>query len=348
VLLGGGRDAPWAIAVDDDSVYATFYFRPNGLLPWQTHIRVYDKQGNLKWARASDQSGGVFSAACGVALDNPYVFVADAGLEGVVVLRRIYRTLGAVAPSAIPLGEVVAVRQRDGVAVLDVDYTVAAPDDPTVTVRAGAFAVTSNSVPHLADFVPMRTFVDGTSSNTGPGLVPGTLRRLSWDMKADGVTNQIPRFGNVKVAVMAKDSGGLLDLHLLHIPAVGTNEAFAIDRTPLQQSDLLPLWFWLLSSGDTNIVLSAGTITGIRAPYLGETLAEGTNTTDRGRAYLFEQAGVREATPVELRVAREASTPGSVVQWTPRREPPQAGAKVNAFNFQTGPTNGWWVVPLTP
>lgn len=345
---------PLGIAVDDDSVYACFGY-PSYMSGWTARVAVYDKYGSLRWTCAYyytyegqlAQSGpSVLRNPRGIALRNPYVYVADESL-GVAVLHRIHRTLGTLVPSPIPLAEVLSCRQREGTSILDVDYAADDSSEATVTAYAGAF-VSTNAVLRLDDFVPMRTFVDGTGTNMGPGIATGVVRRLSWDMVADGVSAKLPQYGNVRVSVMVKDSHGLLDFHFLHIPAIGTNAAFTIDRTPLRGSDLLPLWFWFLAAGDASVRLSGGQVLGVGGAYDGLTLAQGTNTTAEGRAFLFERLNVREATANELRLAREASTPGQVAQWTPRRDPPPAGSKVNAFNFVTSPTNGWWVVPLTP
>jgi hypothetical protein len=148
---------------------------------------------------------------------------------------------------------------------------------------------------------------------------------------------------------MVKDNRRLLDLHFLTIPAVGTNASFQINRAPLFQKDFLPLWFWLLASGDTAITQSGKQVLGNGGDYAGEILADDTNTMARGRDFLFERLNVRAATTQQLQIAREASTPGSgtnVTLWTPRREPPPTGEKVNEFNFVTSPTNGWWVIRL--
>lgn len=332
-----------SLGVDEHNVYVGVgqYF-PNSV--W-SYFQVYDKYGGLQF---NVRDAGTLRWPVGMLVGNPMSLIMDMGIPGVLPFRRVYRTLGTLAQNAIPLVDVLAVNQRNGVPVLDVDYLVNDDNDSAVTVRAGAFAVGSNAMPNLADFVPMRTFVDGTAVNAGTGVVTRLVHRLSWDMAADGMAAKIPQFGNLKVSLMAKDNRGLMDFHFLNIPAMTPNPAFKIDRTPLQQSDFLPLWFWLLAAGDTNLNLTTGTVSGVSAPYAGTVLAQGTNTTDSGRAFLFERLNVREATAGELKIAREASTTNRVSEWTPRQEPPWTGYKVNAFNFVTSPTNGWWVVPLTP
>lgn len=338
----GSWSSAFALGVDEHNVYVAMgqYY----VAPW-SYFQVYDKFGALLF---HIKDAGSAKSPVGILAGNPTCLIMDMSIPGVLPFRRVFRTLGTLTPNSIPLVDVLSVRQRNGVPVLDVDYLVNDENDSNVTVRAGAFAVVSNEVPRLHDFVPMRTFVDGTAVNAGTGVVTRQVHRLSWDMAADGMAAKIPQFGNVKVSLMAKDNRGLMDFHFLNIPAMTPNAAFKIDRTPLQQSDFLPLWFWLLAAGDTNLSLTTGTVSGVSAPYAGTVLAQGTNTTDSGRAFLFERLNVREATASELKIAREASTTNRVSEWTPRQEPPWTGYKVNTFNFVTSPTNGWWVVPLTP
>ena len=77
-------------------------------------------------------------------------------------------------------------------------------------------------------------------------------------------------------------------------------------------------------------------------------LASGTSTTAAGRAFLFAKMGLREATPDEVKRAREAGTPGVINQWAPKFQvgPGERPAAVNAYGFDTG-ADGYWVVPIT-
>lgn len=335
------------ISVDAHCVYVCFGFNPGTSSEWTPHIIAYDKFGTILWMWTNRSATGPFTYPSGVAIDNPFIYVLDYGGSFVQTFRRIFRTLGAFPPDPIPLTDVLSVSQRNGAPVLDVDYVAADENDSNVTVYAAAFvAATSNAPPTLDGIVPMRTFVEGTSTNIGPGMPTGAQRRLSWDMESDGVTNRIAQWGNLKVALMARDRRDLLDLHFLSIPAIGTNAAMTISRDPLQNADFLPVWFWWLGAGDSNLTLNAGQVIGVGGAFDGQVLAAGTNTTAVGRSFLFSRMNLREASADEIQRAREGTTAGTVLEWTPRREPPAAGSKVNAINFVTYPTNGWWVVPL--
>ncbi len=334
----------FSVAVDIHSVYVGL-MQSYSSAPQATYLQAYDKYGTLLWQSVTTNTLPL-RWVTGISAGSPLAYIADFSGPYVLPLRRIFRTLGPLVPNPIPLAEVLAVNQRNGSAVLDVDYRVTDENDATVTVYAAAFAIRTNAVPHLSDIVPMRTFVDETSSNIGPGVLTGVAHRLSWDTAADNLAGKLPQYGNLKVALLAKDNRGLLDMHFLQIPAVGTNVSFKISRDALLDTDMLPLWFWLLAAGDTNVSLNNGQVLGLGGAYDGQLLAQSTNTTTAGRAFLFSRLNVREATAGELTTARQAGTTNAVIQWDPRRQPPAAGSKVNAFNFVTYPTNGWWVVPL--
>ncbi len=339
----------WGVAVDDASIYIAGRQRGSGLYPYNMRLWITDKTGAVRgtcsWLGATTQDS---VAPFGIAVGSPYLYVATLEDDRVHTVRRIYRTLGAVTNNAIPLAEVYAVKQREGTHTIDIDYVVSDPDDATVTVYAIAFAGVTNDTPGLAEVMPVRTLLEGTASNVGPGIATGPVHRLTWDSGTDGLAEKIADYGALRVALLVRDGRAPLDLHMLELPAVGTGAALTINRAPLFDEDLLPLWFWLLAAGDADIALNAGELRGVSGDYAGQPLAQGVNTTALGRQFMFERLGYREATPEELTYAREATTPGSVTYREPRREPPRAGYKVNEFNFVTDPTNGWWVVPLAP
>ena len=70
------------------------------------------------------------------------------------------------------------------------------------------------------------------------------------------------------------------------------------------------------------------------------------SSTGLGRYYLMKKLGHRYATSMEVNKAREAATPGSVNKWTANRPvlPRNLPDKVNEFGFDTGPSNGFWVI----
>ena len=349
-----GNQGPYGIAVDEANVYVSFGRKTNNY-SWLSRLQIYDKSGVLRWdhytSHVREQPshnpawGEPLSYPRGIALDGSLVYVADNGVEDVTIIRRLFRTLGSrsIEENPPPLGSLLLARQRQGTSILDVDYTVADPNDTHVTVYPIAY---TNPTPSLAASMPMQTLIEGTDANTGTNIEVGVTHRLSWDVGADWNT----AYGDIRIGILARDNRELLDIHWLHMPAVGVNPALKINRYPITENDLLNLWFWVIASGNTTVTLSDGQVHGADgSAYGGELLADDTGTRRRGREFLFSLLGVREATADELQQAREASTPGSVTQWDPRYKlPTGVPKKVNEFGFDTGSTDsdGWWVVKV--
>lgn len=313
-------------------------------------LRIYDKNDNLLWRSAPEDElagakayldQGKILLLKSYRLADPHRFHWLTG--------PIYRTIGQKNFNEPPLPMVTNLVQRQGVGILDIDYVVNDADDATATVYPLAFHVPASGVfdPNLTNCIPMRTFLEGTVENVGSNILVGTNHRLSWDMTADGIQGMIPDYGNIKVAVMARDHReGLLDLHFLQIPALNGNSALTINRVALQHSDFLPVWLWLIALNDEAVTLTTNGVVAVGGAYDGQVLATGTNTTTNGLSFLFQRMNVRAATAQEVQLASEAGNPGTVQKWAALRTPPARDNKVNAIGFVTEPTNGWWVVPL--
>jgi hypothetical protein len=336
-------DHPYAIAVHGGVVYVGTGHDISG---WNdsSYIRAYDTLGRRLWqdARAEGADTDIGWKPRGMVVVSPYLYVVDNARKRLNVYRSIFRTLGtsSVGTRAIPSGVVLSVSHRTGTAIADIDYT--ATDNDTSTVSAFPLAFT-NDTPSLAACLPMTSLVDGTAANIGTNVTVGVTNRISWEVGADWNVD----YGDIRIGILAKDDRELLDIHWLHLPAVDPNPALTINRYPITENDLLNLWFWVIASGNTAVTVADGEVTGVGGDYDAESLATDAGTTERGRAFLFEMLGCREATAAELVQAREASTPGSVTQWTPRYTlPTGVPRKVNEFGFDSGSTDahGWWVV----
>lgn len=341
---------PYGIAADEAGVCVSSGARIWGY-GWYSRVQVYSKGGALLWEgvtqhvreQPSDSPswGEPFSYPRGLAYRSPFIYVADNALNCVTRLREVFRTLGTATSlsNAIPRGEVLMLSQREGKSILDIDYVVA-DDRPNVTAYALAF---KTGTPALDKVIPITSLVEGTAAHVGTNVTVGVTNRLTWNVSADWNVD----YGDVQVAILAKDERKLLDLHFLHMPPVGTNTALTINQVPVLENDLLNLWFWVIASGDSRIRLQSGNVVGVGGAYDGLALTAGGVTTTKGREFLFAYAGVREATAAEVQRAKEGSTPGTVIQWTPRLTLPDGRpSKINAFGFDTGSTTGWWVVPL--
>jgi hypothetical protein len=60
--------------------------------------------------------------------------------------------------------------------------------------------------------------------------------------------------------ILAKDSRDLLNLDFIQMPAVSSDPLLKISRTPLNDSDFLSVWYWLLANSDPGIKLTYGKV----------------------------------------------------------------------------------------
>lgn len=178
----------------------------------------------------------------------------SAGYDRVVrVWRRTFRTETPATNNAIPLPVVLASSQRSGQKLLDLDYRVKDDDNATVTTEVVAFNAGQNT---LDDLILVRNFAEGTGVNIGTNIPTGVTRRVTWDIAKDWGSD----FGQLQMEVLAKDSRELLNLDFIQMPAVGGDPLLKISRTPLNDSDFLSVWYWLLAIEDPGIKLTYGKV----------------------------------------------------------------------------------------
>ncbi len=315
-----------AIGYDGKVYNATKVFEPDGTL-----IRTWGSYGS---------GDGQFSTITGHAVGSDgKLYVSDRDNHRIQVFDVAgYR----IAPSsgAVPFPRVVSTTQRSGEPHLEVDYTVLDSDSPKVAVAIAAFSGGTNSLNNL---IKMETFLEGSEAFLGTNIDANVTNQVVWDVSADVPDDYV----NLKVRVMAQDERGLMAIDFITLPEDGEDPALTISRSPIKQSDMLPLWFWLVASGDASVTLTGAEVHGVGGEFDGQTLAQGTNTTSNGRNYLWNRLDVREATSDEVTRARTGPS-GVVNQWTPRITvgPGDRPEAVNEWGFDTGysGTNGWWVV----
>ena len=179
--------------------------------------------------------------------------IAAHGDRVVRVWRRAFRTETPATNNAIPLPVVLASSQRSGQKLLDLDYRVKDDDSATVTTAAVAFNAGLNT---LDDLILVRNFAEGTGVNIGTNIPTGVTRRVTWDIAKDWGSD----FGQLQMEVLAKDSRDLLNLDFIQMPAVGGDPLLKISRTPLNDSDFLSVWYWLLAIEDPGIKLTYGKV----------------------------------------------------------------------------------------
>jgi hypothetical protein len=169
------------------------------------------------------------------------------------VWRRTFRTETPVTNNAIPLPVVLASSQRSGQKLLDLDYRVKDDDNATVTTAAVAFNAGQNSLDYL---ILVRNFAESTGVNVGTNIATGVTKRLTWDIAKDWGSD----FGQLQMEILAKDSRDLLNLDFIQMPAVAGDPLLKISRTPLNDTDFLSVWYWLLANSDPGIKLTYGKV----------------------------------------------------------------------------------------
>jgi len=201
------------------------------------------------------------------------------------------------ATNVPPTPVVLSAVQRPGTTFMDIDYRVNDPDDATVQTAALGFV---NGGTNLADVIKINTLVEGTAANIGSNTPANTPLRLTWNVAADWNTN----FGNVQVEILAKDGRGFLPFHWITLPSNGPNPEITINDRPIYDADLLPIWYWLIATGDPAVQLVSGQIVGVGGDYSSKVLAQGTSTTVVGRAFLWERFNTRSLLPEEITRAK--------------------------------------------
>jgi sugar lactone lactonase YvrE len=169
------------------------------------------------------------------------------------VWRRTFRTETPATNNAIPLPVVLASSQRSGQKLLDLDYRVKDDDSATVTTAAVAFNAGLNT---LDDLILVKNFAESTGVNVGANIATGVTKRLTWDIAKDWGSD----FGQLQMEILAKDSRDLLNLDFIQMPAVSSDPLLKISRTPLNDSDFLSVWYWLLANSDPAIKLTYGKV----------------------------------------------------------------------------------------
>jgi hypothetical protein len=218
---------------------------------------------------------------------------AVSGANVLLYERRHSSTDNPLARNVIPQPEVIKVAQRPASTLLDIDYRIHDTDSTTVDVAALAFVDGEDT---LTKVLKLSTLVEGTAANVGPGQASNTTKRLTWNAATDWSTE----FGNVQIEVLAKDQRDLLGIHWITVPASGGTSSFAASAKPVEDADLLSLWYWLIAKSDPAISLVSGAVKGVGGTYNGQTLATGTTTTAAGRQFLYDRLGVRAITTGEL------------------------------------------------
>ena len=144
----------------------------------------------------------------------------------------------------------VEVSQRAGTNYMDITYRINDADSPTVEAAILGFIDGGDD---LSKVIIPKTFVGGTTGKLGQNVPTGQNHTVTWNAGADWNVG----FGELEMAVLAKDDRDLLNLHFLTLPATDSNSTeLKINRSPITNDDLLKVWYWLIASEDANVTHS--------------------------------------------------------------------------------------------
>ena len=274
-------------------------------------ISIVNLQGSTSSFRSNDATGAVNGPTTPAAFsDRGNLFCVSNTGNKINVWKREYQdSLNFLAPTGIPQPIIISSAQRPGTSLVDIDFRVTDGDDPAVTTGVLAFKpININDTTPRADLravVPMNTFVEGTAANVGSNQTTGVIKHLTWNMAADWAVS----YSNIQIEALAKDTRNLLGIHWITVPASGGFPAFQASYSPINNGQLLDLWFWFIatqqgvtltrtvqtgSGGYDDVVLTGNT-----GVYNGAVLASQTSpsatyvVTSAGRAFAYEKMGVR-------------------------------------------------------
>lgn len=190
---------------------------------------------------------------------------------------------------------------RPGTTLMDVVFRVNDPDDATVKTRALAF---KDGVRSFANVIKPVTFVEGTSAKLGDAIPTNVNHTLTWNVAADWSID----LGQVKFEVLAMDGRGLLPFDWITIPAAGGKPAVSISKNTPDEQQKLDALFFLYAGGDSNLVLSQGTLTGSAASgeFSGLKLVVDGSTKSYADPFLFKAMNLAVAEPVDVATATTA------------------------------------------
>ena len=218
------------------------------------YINLYEMDGTLvKSWKAQNQ--GWNSPVVG--MDDGTIILANqlrdnGGVDKLEFYRQTFRTIRPDSSSEIPLPETLNVSQRSGTNYLDVTYRVNDADSATVQTALLGFVDGGND---LSKVIVPKTFVGNTVGKLGQNVPTGQSHTVTWNAGADWSVG----FGELEMAVLAKDDRDLLNLHFLTLPPTDSNSTeLKINRSPITNNDLLNVWYWLLATDSSYHKVGSG------------------------------------------------------------------------------------------
>mgnify|MGYP000877304648 FL=1 len=218
---------------------------PHGLtaISRDSRIEIYDENGILlkRWLKTGGGSSAFDSYPDGT------IAWLDYNLDKINFYKPTYRTVRPPLSKEVPLPEVISVVQPDNTNHLEITYRINDTDSSHVNAKMLGFIDGGND---LSQVIVPKTFVGAIAGKLDDNVSTNQTHTVTWNVGADWSVG----FGELEVAILAKDDRDLLNIHFLTLPANSTNSAeLQISRSPLTDTDLLNVWYWLLATGDSGI-----------------------------------------------------------------------------------------------
>ena len=164
------------------------------------------------------------------------------------IYKQTFRTVRPPNSKEIPLPEIISVRQLESFNYLEISYRINDADSTHVEAALLGFVDGGND---LSKLIVPKTFDGSIQGKLDNNVSTNQIHTVVWDAAADWDVG----FGDIEMAILAKDDRDLLNLHFLSIPISDNNASdLVINRSPLNDNDLLPLWYWQLAKGNQDIV----------------------------------------------------------------------------------------------
>jgi hypothetical protein len=162
--------------------------------------------------------------------------------------KPTYRTVRPPVSKEVPQTEVLSVKQVANTNHLEISFRINDADSSHVNAKMLGFIDGGND---LSKVIVPKTFVGSIAGKLDANVSTNQDHNVTWNVGADWSVG----YGELEIAILAKDDRDLLNLHFLTLPATDSNSTeLQISRSPLNNTDLLNVWYWLIASGDTSVV----------------------------------------------------------------------------------------------
>jgi sugar lactone lactonase YvrE len=256
--------------------------------------------------------------------------------------KRAFRTKGLPERNVIAQPAIREVSQRAGTNIIDIKVEIIDADDDNATL--GILAAIDGEFNNPNKWIIPQGWVDYSENQIGSPISTNVVHTFSWDVKQDWAEQT----GSLEFEVFSQTGSRTkpIDVHYLTLPLGDGN--LTISRSPIKDAEMVNYLKYLLVSGQGGLSLSAGKIVDGNGVALVEVSGSSLHATAEGRALFMDALGHRWAKLLEVTMAREAATPGTINQWSANRqiEPRDLPNQVNEYGFDVGShgSRAWWVV----